>query len=274
MTIPFIRTYTGIKTHLFLLIRRLDMKKILWLILSLGLVLVIAGLAGCSGITSPPTKATAGVYNTQNTGIWVTGEGKVTAVPDVADLSLGVQVQAATVGEAQNQASSSMNAVVSALKAGGVADKDVKTQAFSIQQLTRYDDKTQQQVVIGYLVTNTVTSKIRKVADTGAIIDAVSTAGGNNTRINNISFTVDDPTPYRTSARQLAMNDAKARAKQLADLAGVKLGTPNYINETSTFVPITPPPIALPSAPSPAPTPISPGEIDITINVQVVYSIS
>ena len=129
-------------------------------------------------------------------------------------------------------------------------------------------------MIIGYVVTNTVTAKVRKIADAGTIIDAVARAGGDYTRINNISLTVDDPTPYRTSARQLAMNDARARAQQLTDLAKVKLGAPSYINETSTFVPPTPPPIAVPSAPSQAPTPISPGEIDITINVQVVYNIS
>ena len=133
------------------------MKKKLWLVLLLGLVLIIAGLAGCDNITSPPAKATiaGGIFNSQSTGIWVSGEGKVTTVPDVAVLSLGVAAQASTVDQAQSQAATSMNAVINTLKAGGIAEKDIKTQVFNIQRQTRYDDKTQQQITIGYSVTNT-----------------------------------------------------------------------------------------------------------------------
>jgi uncharacterized protein len=250
------------------------MKKKLWFVLAIGLVLIVIGLAGCS-TTSPQSKTTVtgGIFNSQSTGIWVSGEGKVTAVPDVAILSLGVQAQATTVDQAQNQASASMNAAVNAIKAGGVADKDIQTTAFSIQQLTNYDQKTQQQTIIGYLVTNTVRVKVRNAANAGSIIDAVTKAGGDNTRINSISFTVNDPAPYETSARQLAMADAKAKAKQLADQAGVKLGKPTYINESSGFVPVQTAINSGVSAPVAAPTPISTGTTDITVDVQVTFGI-
>jgi uncharacterized protein len=248
------------------------MKKKLWLVLSLGLMLAVIGLVGCNTTSPGNATLTGGFFNNQSTGIWVSGEGKVTAVPDVAVLSLGVATQATTVDQAQSQASASMNAVVSALKSGGVADKDIKTQVFNIQQVMQYDSRTQQQTVIGYSVTNTVTVKVRKVESTGTIIDAVTKAGGDNTRINNISFTVDDPTSYETSARQLAMADAKAKAKQMADLAGVKLGNPTYISESGGFVPVY---TATKNAASPdASTPISVGTTDITVNVQVTYSIN
>jgi uncharacterized protein YggE len=253
------------------------MRKKLWLVLSLGMVLTVIGLAGCNGITSPPSAATVsgGIFNNQSSGIWVTGEGKVTVVPDVAVLSLGVATQASTVDQAQSQASASMNAVVSALKGGGVADKDIKTQVFNIQQLTQFDNKTQRQTIIGYSVTNTVTAKVRNVANAGTIIDAVTKAGGDNTRINSISFTVDDPTASETSARQLAMADAKAKAKQLADLAGVKLGAPTYINESGGFVPLQTTFVnGASAAPAVAPTPVSPGTTDITLTVQITYSIN
>jgi uncharacterized protein len=254
------------------------MSKKIWLFLSVGVLLLALGLAGCN-VTSPPSSNNnpmAGIYNNQNTGIWVNGSGKVTAVPDTAILSLGVQSQASTVDQAQSQASSSMNAVVAALKAGGVADKDIQTQVFNIQQLTNYDSKTGQQVIIGYLVTNTVTAKVRTVGNAGAIIDAVAKAGGDNTRINSISLTIDDPTPYEKNARQLAMADAKAKAQQLADLAGVKLGKPTYISESSFTAPISSVDIGkgVAAAPSPAPPPISAGTTDITLSVQVEYQIN
>ena len=154
-----------------------------------------------------------------------------------------------------------------------MADKDIQTTAFSIQQLTNFDNKTQQQTIIGYIVTNTVTVKIRNVANTGPIIDAVAKAGGDNTRINNISFTVNDPTTYETQARQLAMADAKAKAKQLANQAGVKLGAPTYINESGGFVPLPSVPMSISQAAGAPATPISAGTNDITVDVQVTYSI-
>jgi uncharacterized protein len=247
------------------------MKNKLWIILALGLVLLAVALAGC-GSSQAPVVNLPGVINGQNTGIWVSGVGKVTAVPDTAVISLGVQAQAATVDQAQGQANTSMNAVVAAVKAGGVTDKDIQTTSFSIQQLVNYD-KNGQQTIIGYLVNNTVTVKIRTIANTGPIIDSVAKAGGDNTRINSISFTVNDPTQYTTQARQLAMADAKAKATQLASQAGVKLGHAIYINESSSYVPPSPIAISAPQASDGKSTPISAGTSDITINVQVTYSI-
>ena len=110
---------------------------------------------------------------------------------------------------------------------------------------------------------------------TGIIIDAVARAGGDYIRINSISFTVDDPTAYHEEAREKAMADAKAKAKQLADLADVKLGKPIYISEAGGYIPVPYPARAeMVPAPAPAPpTPISPGETEIRLTVQVVYSI-
>jgi uncharacterized protein YggE len=233
-----------------------------WLALGLVLVLAAVSLAGCANVE------TAG-SNSQQQGIWVSGEGKVTVVPDIATLSLGISAQAASVAEAQSQAAEAMNGVMSALADNGVAKKDIQTQYFSIDQVTRWDDKNQQEVVIGYRVTNTVTAKIRETDKAGAIIDAVAAAGGDLTRINSIGFSVDDPTPYYEEAREKAMADAKAKGKQLAELAGVKLGKPTYISE-GTISPVYPRAVPYEAA---APTPISPGELELTLTVQVAYDI-
>jgi uncharacterized protein YggE len=230
---------------------------------AIGLVLVLAvSLAGCTNIE------TAG-SNSQQQGIWVTGEGKVSVIPDIATLSLGVSAQAASVAEAQSQAAEAMNSVMTALSDNGVAEKDIQTQRFSIDQVTRWDDKNQQEVVIGYRVTNMVTAKIREIDKAGAIIDAVAAAGGDLTRINSISFSVDDPTPYYKEAREKAMADAKAKAEQLAKLAGVGLGKPTYISEGT----VSPVYFRAIEAAAPAPTPISPGELELTLTVQVAYDI-
>ncbi len=253
-------------------------KKILALVLVLTAGVVVLG--GCAEVARPTedSDGTAGVQvNLGSTpkGIQVTGTGKVSVVPDVSVLSLGVSAQAATVAEAQTQAATAMQGVMSSLRGGGVADKDIQTQNFSIQQVTRWDDKQLKEVVIGYLVVNTVTAKIRQVEKTGDIIDSVASAGGDLTRINGISFTVDNPASFYTEARNQAMADAKARASQLASLGGVKLGKPVLISESGAY---NPPPIPIRvdigkviGAPE---TPISTGQMEITLSVQVNYDIA
>ncbi len=247
-----------------------------------GICLVLAIIAvsaiGCGGITppsAPKVETWSGFFSQQTTGIWVSGEGKVSAVPDVAILNLGVEVQADTVAEAQNWAAKVMTDVLDELDDHGIAEKDIQTRRFSIYPVRRWSEKDAKEILIGYRVTNTVTAKVRDADETGTIIDAVAKAGGDYIRINSISFTVDDPSAYHEEAREKAMADAEAKAKQLADLGDVKLGEVTYISEgglvpapRTLYVETMPMP-----APAGAPTPISLGETEIRLSVQVAYSI-
>ncbi|GAI19803.1 unnamed protein product, partial [marine sediment metagenome] len=85
-----------------------------------------------------------------------------------------------------------------------------------------------------------------------------------------------DPVRYYEEARVKAMKDAKDKATQLANLAGVKLGEPTYISEGAIYQPPVTRGIyeagGVP-VPAPPPPPISPGELKITVNIQIVYSI-
>ena len=247
------------------------MKRNIVLAIGLALVVIAVGVTGCNGYILPDAQngGSGLIFSQQNTGIWVTGEGLVTVVPDVAILSLGVEARAATVAEAQRQAARAMDAVMTELGEQGIAQKDIKTQYYSIYQIRRWDNG--QEVIIGYRVTNMVTVKIRDVGNTGIIIDAVVGAGGDYIRIKGISFTVDDPSAYYEEAREAAMADARAKAEQLAGLGGVSLGKPTYISEGGGFIPVVRDFAAAEAAPE---TPISPGEMEIRLTVQVVYSIN
>ena len=252
------------------------MKTTRWLIPCLIAVLAL-GAAGCTSI--PEWESDQGVVSLpqqQNTGIWVTGQGEAMAVPDIAELRLGVEARADTVAEAQTQASEAMDKVVVALKDNGVAEKDIQTQRFSIYPVTRWIREKDEEEIIGYRVTNIVVAKIREMDKVGDIIDAVAEAGGDLTQIQGISFSVDDPTPYYEEARAKAVKDAKDKALQLADLADVKLGKPTYISEGLVYRPELTRGIYEAAAPAPAPapeTPIIPGELKITLNIQIVYAI-
>jgi len=231
----------------------------------------LVGVLGCAQVAG---QAGVPISVQQNTGVWVTGQGDVMAVPDIALLSLGIEARGATVAEAQGEASVAMDKVTEALKDSGIAEKDIQTQRFSIYPITTWIEEERKEEIIGYRVSNIVVAKIREVDKAGIIIDAVAKAGGDYTRIEGISFTIDDPKPYYKEARIKAMEDAKNKAEQLADLAGVSLGKPTYVSEGAVYVPTTSgfseAGVAVPDPPE---TPISPGELKITLNVQVVYAI-
>jgi len=249
-----------------------------WLVVGVIVAVLLLVLSGCSseGVVSGGSLEIKGILNSQQEGIWVNGEGKVTAVPDVAVLIVGVQAQALTVADAQSQASGAMDKFMTALKKGGVASKDIQTQSFNIQKTTKWDNVKQESIVTGYQVNNMVTARIRDINQAGTVIDAVSAAGGDLTRIDSISFTIDNPAPYQEQARQKAVADASSKAKQLADAAGVKLGKPVYITESS-YVPATvyrDAAIKSESASGVTSTPVSAGELEVTANVQISYQIN
>lgn len=233
------------------------------------LVLLTAGFAGCSLADS----GVNAIYSDQDIGIWVSGSGSVMATPDIATLNLGVEAEAKTVAEASAQAATAIDAVMTALAAQGIADEDIQTQYFNINTIRAWIDDEYE--IVGYRVTNSVTAKIRDVETSGAVIDAVVDAGGNYTRINGLSFSIDDPSAYYEQVRAEAMADAIAKAEQLAELGGVTLGDPVYIIEGSIsggykYVNGSDAVESPGSVPS---TSVSAGELEIQLTVQVVFNI-
>jgi len=253
-------------------------KKWFW---ALGLVLVlvfaVVGLSGCDIVGTTTSKPSGVQPSSQQAGIWVTGTGDVTVTPDIATLRLGIDAEADTVAEAQSQAFEAMDKVMAALTDNDVQEKDIQTQYFNIRKVTEWDRIREEEKVIGYQVTNMVTAKIRDIDKAGTIIDAVAEAGGDLTRIDGISFSVDEPSVYYEEARKEAMAEAKAKAEHLAKLGGVKLGKPTYISEGAQTPPViyreTMMEAGVPMPAPAAPTPISPGEMEISLTVQVVYAI-
>lgn len=252
-----------------------------FIILSVVLVAATALLSGCScgirNLTELPSNAQLNISN-QQSGIWVTGTGEMTVVPDIANLVLGISAQEATVAEAQEQANNAMEAVMNALDDNGIADSDIQTEYFNIYPVTRWDDEKMEEQIIGYRVTNMLSVKIRDVDNTGTIIDNVVAAGGDLIKVNSISFSIDDPSVYYAEIREEAMADAKEKAEQLADLADVTLGKPSHVSENSYTPGVVYPRASYDFEESMSgaainTTEISPGEMDISITIDVIYTI-
>jgi hypothetical protein len=214
------------------------------------------------------------VSQASQTGISVSGHGSITVVPDIAVLTLGVEVTAPTVAAARSAAAAAMKAVRASLDTHAIGSHDIKTLSFNIQPQHRFRREEQPEIT-GFTVSNRVSVKVRDLDAISDVLDDAAEAGGDAVRINSISFTVDDPEQYEADARKAAVEDARKRAEELAALAGVTLGKVRSISEIGASIPFAKrglESMMLQSAAAPR-TPISPGETEISISVSVVYRI-
>ncbi len=232
--------------------------------------LALAGGAACSeGDTNVMTGSQ------EVTGLQVSGHGEVQAQPDTAFITLGVQVTAKNVADARDSAAKAADTVISSLKKNGVDEKDIKTTNYSIQPQYVYDRNGSEPRITGYMITNTVEAKVRKLDSLSKVIDDATVAGGDNARFQGVRFDIENNEKLLEQAREAAMKNAKAKADQLAKLGGVSLGKPVSISETQSSNP--PPEIAkgLPVAPATGrdSTPIQPGTGSVTVDVVVRWGI-
>ena len=215
-------------------------------------------------------------------GIRVSGTGTVSVEPDVAILQVGVEVFAGKVSTARSEASKAMDSVVSVLKKEGVEEKDIQTTRFNIYPRYDYEEVTINgkrigtQVLTGYTVNNTVKAKIYEIDKVGEIIDKGADAGGDYARINGVDFTVDDPTPYQTEIRKMAVEDAVGIAQEYALLTNVELGPVVELNEMtsgSVHSPYEADYGMRMMAAAPPTTSISAGQLEISLTVNTLFAI-
>jgi hypothetical protein len=225
-------------------------------------------LAACGGTT--PQAITVNNSEESQMGISVTGMGEVTGTPDTVEVDLGVSILAPTVAEATSLAAEKADSLIAALTSNGVAREDIATTDYSIYP--EYDYSTNAQRLLGYRVSNTVRAKIRNVQETGAVLDSVSTAAGDEVRISGLRFSIEDNAALITAAREAAWNDAFAKATELAELSGQTLGAATSISETVSNPPVPIPYAADEAGAERAVTPIEPGTSAVTITLQVEFA--
>lgn len=168
--------------------------------------------------------------------IMVTGQGSAQLAPDMALLQLTVTREAETAREALDANSAAMAEVLAALRAQGIAERDIQTANFSIQPRYVYPKpksgaEQPPPRIVGYTVRNGLGVRVRELDKLGQIIDRSVTLGVNEG--GSITFTNDDPSAAIEQARVRAVKEAAAKAGTLASAAGVKLGRVLSISEQS-----------------------------------------
>lgn len=221
-----------------------------------ALVVVAAAVVAFAGVGRPDF---AGGASTPVGGITVSGTGTVQTVPDQAQFTLGVQSTGPTGREALAANSGQMRRVLTALFAAGVAKGDVQTQDVSVSR--SYQDT-------GYTADNTVSVTIHDLAKAGSILDAASNAGAND--VYGPTLTRSDQDGLQAKALRAAVDDARTKARVLAEAAGVRLGGVTAITEGGD----EPMPVYAADLAKRAPSaPIEPGKQETQAMVRVTFSI-
>jgi uncharacterized protein YggE len=225
-----------------------------------ALVVVGAAIVALAGVGRPDL---AGGASEPSGGITVTGTGAVQTTPDQAEFTLGVQSEGPTARDALAANSERMRRVLAALFAAGVAKKEVQTQDVSMSQTYSSDGRPN-----GYSAHNSVSVTIRVLAKAGAILDAASNAGAND--IYGPTLSRSDEAGQQAKALRGAVDNARVKARVLAEAAGVQLGRVTAITENGNE-PEPYYPVAL--AKSSADAPIEPGRQQVQATVRVTFAI-
>jgi uncharacterized protein YggE len=213
----------------------------------------LAALAALAALAPHGSAQTIPIQPQPVSGISVLGEGIVLVQPNVARITLGVDVFDQSL-------------------AAGIAETDIRTVNYTLTPQYDQQGNPNQPVLRGYRVQNMVQIKSTNIGGMGALIDDVVSSGA--THIFGITFESDNMEALKNQARDQAMANARAKAEQLARDSGVTLGRPTLIEESDTGG-VTPQqqnqaPRALAATPS---TPIEPGQLQVATTVRVVWSI-
>lgn len=234
------------------------------LLLALSLALGTAMTAHAA----PPTTSTAPVDGTL---LNVSASAEASRVPDVATLSAGVVTEAADGNTAMRQNAQQMDKVLAAVKAAGIAERDVQTSGINLSPRYRYAENETPKIT-GYQASNTVSLKVRDIGALGKVLDALAAQGAN--QINGPSFQIDEPGPVEDEARLEALKKAQQRADKYARSLGLKVRRIVSISESGGgFRPMMMARSMSASMSADVATPVSPGETTVSVNLEVVFEL-
>ena len=249
---------------------------------ALILAIVVSSFSAISYVRTYSDSIEPGTYRSFS----VSGEGKVVAVPDVAEFSFGIITQGEKdLGSLQKENTTKLNKVIAFIKSNGVDAKDIKTQNYSVEPRYQYSNNCGlgpqyssnpclPPEIVGYNIAQSVSVKVRDFTKTGELLSGVVSNGANS--VSQLFFTIDDPTALKNQAREEAIAKAQAQAKATAKAAGFGLGRllsidegyggPVYYAKTMAADGLG----GAEAAPAPS---IEPGSQDITVTVNLRYEI-
>jgi hypothetical protein len=211
------------------------------------------------------------VVAADSTLLQVSAHAEAHRVPDVATISAGVVTQAADADAAMRANAQQMDKVMAAVRAAGIAERDIQTSGINVNPQYRYAEN-QPPAITGYQASNTVNLKVRDIGKLGRVLDALVASGAN--QVNGPSFEIDQPDTVYDEARRAALDKAQARAAMYAKTLGLRVRRIVSIGEGGGYRPPVPMPMmAMAKAMDRAETQVAPGENILGADLDVVFEL-
>ncbi len=252
--------------------------------LFLLLVVLVALAGGCDATSGSAVETGGGAVTTTHaalaaptgndypTGLVVVGTGTAEADPDVAYLTLGVDLRGDDPAAVVEDAAGRMERLLAGIQGAGVAEEEIRTVDYSLWVEQVYDPDTGRPTgKITYHVVHTVRVTVRDLARTGEVLSAAVAAGAN--QIQDVRFSVEDTAALNEQARKLAIQDAVAKAEQMAGELGIKLGRVISVSESGGATPIPLYADAALRESAPAAVPLPTGSFSVSVSVVIVYEL-
>lgn len=202
--------------------------------------------------------------------VTVVGTGEAQAVPDQAQITVGVTSEARSAAEALTANNERMRNLMGSLEEQGIARRDIQTSNFSVHPQYRHDERGQNPQIVGYQVSNQVRIRARDLVRLGTLLDQLVSRGAN--QIHGISFDIDDKDELTAEAQRRAMRDARERAERYAEAAGLTVGSALVIQEES-FDHSPPVPMFRMEMAAADSVPIAQGEQTVSARIRVTYAL-
>jgi uncharacterized protein len=233
----------------------------------------VIAVAGLAAVTLSACDAASGPIGAPDSDdirqVTVIGSGEVKGVPNTLTANVAIEFIAPDVTGAMNQTSGRQQAVIDALVGMGVDRKDISTTQVSLQPQFSGGDTP---AIVGYRASNSIDVRLRRLDSASQALALIVSTGGDATRINSVNYSIEDNPQLLKDARSRAFEDARDRAEQYAQLAGLTLGNVISISEAA---PGGPPPTPMP-APRAAlqAVPLEPGQQTVGFSVTVVWELT
>jgi uncharacterized protein len=201
----------------------------------------------------------------------VVGEGSATGTPDQCVLHAALNVVADTAEEAIDRLAVLATGVLDSLQQNGVDEGDVRTTNLRVQD---FFDQAQQRVTarFGSYQLEVVVRDRERLGELVALLSAVASE---SFQLQALQLRIGEPETLRREARNRAMDDARNKAQQLADAAGVRLGRIALIQQGTEPGPV-PQAFATAAWVGPGatpPVPVQPGSLSIAERLTLTYEI-
>jgi uncharacterized protein len=234
-------------------------------------VLLLATLLLAGAAMAQTAPVATPMISSDGTMLSVSAQAEARQVPDVATLSTGVVTQASDANAAMRANATQMDKVMAAIKAAGIADRDIRTSGINLNPQYKYVEN-QSPTITGYQASNTVDIKVRDLSRLGKVLDALVASGAN--QVNGPSFEIDQPEPVYDQARRDALEKAQARAQMYAKALGLRVRRIVSIDEGGGYRPPMPMPMmAMSRAKAESDTAVAPGETTLSANLNVVFEL-